>query len=77
MMTGGPPFYDLDPQEALDAIVKYGVTGLEETHMGRTWSADIRDFVNARCLNIIPDNRPSCTELLKVPRPSPRIPLRF
>jgi serine/threonine protein kinase len=67
MMTGGPPFYDLDPQQALDAIVKEGVVGLEQFPGSRVWSNEIMDFVNIRCLCVEPDKRQSCAELLKHP----------
>jgi len=60
LMTGRPPFYDLEPEEALDAIVKYGVQGL----VGRNFSAEIRDFTNLGCLSHDPGQRSSARELL-------------
>jgi len=44
--TGRPPFYELPPQEALEAIVLKGVKGL----VGKVFSPEIRDFVNNMCL---------------------------
>jgi len=61
-MTGRPPFYDLDPQEALEAIVQQGVTG-----MTGAYSPEIKDFCNVNCLRKNPDERPSAEQLLHHP----------
>jgi len=63
LMTGRPPFYDLEPEEALEAIVNYGVVGL----VGKSFSEEIRDFTNRGCLSHDPSNRVSAKELLSHP----------
>jgi len=63
LVTGRPPFYELDPSDALHAIVTRGTPGLT----GFNFSEQIQDFVNNRCLSPDPDIRASATELLAHP----------
>jgi len=60
LMTGRPPFYDLEPEEALEAIVNYGVEGL----VGKSFSDEIKDFTNRGCLSHDPVDRSPAKELL-------------
>jgi len=63
ILNGKPPFYELDPREALDAIVLKGVRGLTDPKL----SDVIKDFVNRSCLCPNPDDRASTTQLLAHP----------
>lgn len=63
LMNGKPPFYELDPKEALDAIVLRGVAGLTESK----YSDSIKNFVNFHCLCPKPEERDSATQLLSHP----------
>jgi len=63
LMTGRPPFYHLEPEEALEAIVRHGVRGLA----AKNFSDDIRDFTNRGCLAHDPAHRLPAKELLKHP----------
>eukprot|EP01123_Difflugia_compressa_P001326 TRINITY_DN11512_c0_g1_i1.p1 TRINITY_DN11512_c0_g1~~TRINITY_DN11512_c0_g1_i1.p1 ORF type:complete len:242 (+),score=35.53 TRINITY_DN11512_c0_g1_i1:52-726(+) len=63
IMNGKPPFYELDPREALNAIVVKGVKGLTDSKLSDT----IKDFVNKCCLCTIPSERFSTTQLLSHP----------
>jgi len=61
LMTGTPPYYDLEPQDALDNIVKNGVKGLS----GKNYTENIIHFTNVCCLAHNPDNRSTAAALLK------------
>jgi len=61
LMTGRPPFYHLEPEEALEAIVKFGVNGLSP----KEFSGEICDFTNRCCLSQEPSARSSARDLLK------------
>jgi len=61
VMTGRPPFYELDPQEALEAIVNQGVEGI----VGDEYSKEIKDFCNQRCLRTNSEERATAEELLQ------------
>jgi len=63
MMHGKPPFYDLDPKEALDAIVLKGIDGIVDDK----YSEIIKDFVNVHCLCPKPEDRSTATQLLNHP----------
>jgi len=63
LMTGRPPYYHLEPEEALEAIVRNGVRGLS----GKTFSPEIIDFTNRGCLSHDPSQRSSARDLLKHP----------
>jgi len=63
MMNGKPPFYELDPKEALDAIVLRGVNGLTDFK----FSDSIKNFVNVHCLCTKPEERDSASQLLVHP----------
>jgi len=63
MMNGKPPFYELDPREALDAIVLKGVRGLIDPKQTDL----IKDFVNKCCLCPNPADRANTTQLLAHP----------
>jgi len=63
LINGRPPFYDLNPREALNAIVVKGVRGLVSPHL----SDSIKHFVNICCLCINPQDRLSATQLLTHP----------
>jgi len=61
LMTGRPPYYHLEPQDALEAIVKNGVRGLS----GKNFTENIINFTNVCCLAHDPDNRSSASALLR------------
>jgi len=63
IMNGRPPFYELDPREALDAIVIKGVKGLTDHKQSET----IKDFVNKQCLCTNPTDRATAAQLLSHP----------
>uniref|UniRef100_A0A6B2LD03 Protein kinase domain-containing protein n=1 Tax=Arcella intermedia TaxID=1963864 RepID=A0A6B2LD03_9EUKA len=63
LVNGKPPYYELEPREAVTAIVANGVRGLRSSHL----SPEIKDFVNFQCLVNYPDNRASATQLLTHP----------
>jgi len=63
MMNGKPPFYELDPREALDAIVMRGVNGLTDYR----YSDLIKNFVNMHCLCAKPEDRATAKQLLEHP----------
>jgi len=63
MMNGKPPFYELDPREALDAIVLRGVNGLTDPR----YSDFIKNFVNMNCLCTKPEDRATARQLLEHP----------
>jgi hypothetical protein len=61
LLNGKPPFYELDPREALDAIVLRGVKGLTEAKHTDL----VKNFVNIHCLNSNPAERDTATQLLE------------
>jgi len=63
LMTGCPPYYDLEPQEALENIVRNGVKGLA----GKNFTENIINFTNVCCLAHNPDNRVTAAFLIKHP----------
>jgi len=63
LLNGKPPFYELEPNAALNAIVVRGIRGLTNTK----FSDQIKDFVNIKCISTDPDGRASATELLAHP----------
>jgi len=63
LVNGRPPFYELEPNDALNAIVMRGVRGLTTPNL----SEEIKDFVNNKCLCSEPDERASATDLLAHP----------
>jgi len=67
LIEGEPPYYELDPQEALSAIVesqgqpeKVGLTGSKYSNL-------MKDFVNSNCLQFEPAKRSTAVNLLKHP----------
>jgi len=66
MVQGEPPYYDMDPHDALAAILES--EGSDEIGLaGPHHSAQIMDFVNKRCLNFDPSPRSSAAQLLSHP----------
>lgn len=67
LMEGEPPFYELDPQQALSAIVES--QGLPEKVglTGKNYSTVMKDFVNSNCLQFEPAKRNTSFGLLKHP----------
>uniref|UniRef100_A0A6B2LA44 Protein kinase domain-containing protein n=1 Tax=Arcella intermedia TaxID=1963864 RepID=A0A6B2LA44_9EUKA len=63
LMTGRPPYYHLEAEEALEAIVRHGVRGL----IGNGFSGAILEFTNKGCLAHNPQSRPTAKDLLKHP----------
>lgn len=62
MLSGEPPFYDLDPTEALEAITE---ATDKEIRLKDSASQEARHFVEM-CLKHDPSERYSASELLKV-----------
>lgn len=58
-----PPYYDLSPELALEKIVTQGVEGIPP----KQFSNDFVDFVNNRCLQVLPSKRWSSSKLLEHP----------
>jgi len=58
MAYGEPPYMDQPPLTALRLILIDGIPSIDSS-----WSFEFRDFVDS-CLNILPEKRSNCTELL-------------
>jgi len=61
MTYGEPPYYALNPAEALQQIEQNGVQGITEGD----FSPRAVDFVNNKCLQYDPDERETTTQLLE------------
>uniref|UniRef100_A0A6B2L597 Protein kinase domain-containing protein n=1 Tax=Arcella intermedia TaxID=1963864 RepID=A0A6B2L597_9EUKA len=72
LVTGVPPYYNLEPHEALTFISHNGVEGIPT----KKNSDDIINFTNKCCLVKVPDERKSAKELLEHPFIETRCPQR-
>jgi len=67
LIDGEPPYYELDPHEALSAIVESKGSPEYMGLVGSRYSPAIKDFVNINCVQFDPSKRPTAVQLLKHP----------